>query len=441
MNPFRRATLLVVVAFCVINISCTQADPVTGGKALNVEVTSRAIYEGSPENGAGVSVTTFYTQKTGDELLELRVLQRKSDLSESARERRSLDNGRTWQDEKVIALQEAQPTGHLRRYLFPGYVDPATGRLVSLRMEGVLPTDSPLEGMKCWLLYYTVSEDGGRTNLVDKQVVQDGAEYSAIHPLPGVWNGKNAIQIGATTCVPLTLKDGTILVPCQSSPVGPDGEYFNPGGGLTYTDALVLRGRWKGDKSIAWEASQRVVGDPQRSTRGMIEPTLAQLADGRVMMVMRGSNDGRPQLPGYKWVAFSSDEGRTWSTPAPWTYDDGTNFFSPSACSLLYRHPNGKLLWFGNIVPRNPKGNTPRHPLVVGEVDETTGLLRRASVTSIVERGEDDSDAVKYSNFYVRQDRASGEIVLHLSPLNAGRHTHPQDMTANAMVYRLKLGE
>jgi hypothetical protein len=90
------------------------------------------------------------------------------------------------------------------------------------------------------------------------------------------------------------------------------------------------------------------------------EPTLAALTDGRLMMVMRGSNDKKPSLPGYKWVSFSSDGGFHWSTPKPWTYHNGEPFFSPSACSQLLRHSNGKLFWLGHITAANPRGNRPR---------------------------------------------------------------------------------
>src|SRR5258708_3965037 len=76
----------------------------------------------------------------------------------------------------------------------------------------------------------------------------------------------------------------------------------------------------------------------------MDEPTLAQLADGRLMMVMRGSNDRNPELPAYKWVSWSADGGVRWTTPRPWTYQggqDGQAFFSPSACSQQEQQQRG----------------------------------------------------------------------------------------------------
>src|SRR5690606_29493346 len=112
-------------------------------------------------------------------------------------------------------------------------------------------------------------------------------------------------------------------------------------------------------------------------------PTIARLGDGRLLMVMRGSNDtwppqelGDPEryLPGYKWHSLSDDGGRTWSTPAPWTDTNGRNFYSPSSCSQLVPHSSGRLFWFGNVTPRNPIGNGPRYPMAMAEVDTKSGL-------------------------------------------------------------------
>ena len=69
--------------------------------------------------------------------------------------------------------------------------------------------------------------------------------------------------------------------------------------------------------------SALVKGDPARSTRGMDETTLAPLTGGPLLRVLRGPNGGKPALPGRRWAAWSSDAGRTWTKPEPWTYADG----------------------------------------------------------------------------------------------------------------------
>jgi len=232
----------------------------------------------------------------------------------------------------------------------------------------------------------------------------------------------------------------------QITPVGPDGEYYNPGGGYTYHDAAVLIGRWNAEQTLDWRLSQRVQADPKRSTRGMIEPTLAEMPDGRVLMVLRGSNDRKPALPGYRWRAVSTDGGHTWSSPQPWTYADGKPFHSPSSCSQLLRHSNGRTYWIGNIAPSNPRGNHPRYPLVIGEVDPKTLGLVRESICTIDDRRPKDPPTLQISNFHAREDRVTRQIVVHCSPFNrphplTGNATRTKlDWTSDAMLYRVDVG-
>ena len=153
----------------------------------------------------------------------------------------------------------------------------------------------------------------------------------------------SVLRVGATLLL-LSGCGGRARLPIEITPLGPDGKLYNPTGGYTYTDAAVLDGHWQGDR-LEWKMSDVVKGDPSRSTRGMVEPTIAFLDDGRLLMVLRGSNDRRPELPSWRWIAFSSDGGRSWTSPEPWTYDKGESFFSPSACSQLLRHSSGRLFW------------------------------------------------------------------------------------------------
>ena len=150
----------------------------------------------------------------------------------------------------------------------------------------------------------------------------------------------------------------------------------------------------------------------------MIEPTLAEMHDGRILMVMRGSNGGkadpRQELPSYKWVSLSRDGGETWSAPAPWTYEDGTPFFSPSAMSSLFRHSSGRHFWAGNLTPQNCRGNLPRWPLVIGEVDARSLKLLRSSVLTVdTQRPEDlTRGRLDLSHLTMLEDRENKQIVL-----------------------------
>jgi hypothetical protein len=383
----------------------------------------REVFLRSPTKGVAVMAYAFYTKPQGGDMLSIEQRWTRSDTIDIAYIRRSRDFGRTWTAPIEMRTGERRADGMLRRHPRCGFSDPHSGRYVEFWTEGVLPSDDPLEGLRNWNIYYRA--DFGPT----RQVIHRGAEFDARHPLPGVWTGRNCVMLGDMTCIPVAAPDGRILLPVQITPLGQDGKLYNPGGGYTYTDAAVLGGRWRGDR-LEWELSDLVKGDPARSTRGMVEPTIEFLQDGRLLMVLRGSNDKRPELPGYRWVSFSSD-GHRWSTPTPWTCDDGTSFFSPSSCSQLVRHSSGRLFWIGNITAENPRGNRPRYPMVIGEVDRRSGLLQRATVRIIdtLQPGED--PILSLSNFYAREDRRTRRLALHMTRLFA----HPTGWAGDAYLY------
>ncbi len=407
----------------------------------------REIFLASPRPGATVYAYTFYTRPKGLELMSVHEIFTRSDTVDIAHVRRSSDNGRTWIDGEDVVTDEKRPQGTLRRAMRGAVADPITGRFLRFHLEAILGHDDPLEGMWEWVVHYSVSEDGGLTWYLDEEIIQHGAEFNADHPVPGVRRGHNCIMMGDVASAPIFLADGTLLVPVIITPVGKDGKYTNPGGGYTFSDAAVVRGRWAADgRHMEWELSARVQIDPLLSTRGMDEPTLAELPDGRILMVIRGSNDKHrksgseaktPALPGRRWVAYSSDQGRTWTKPAPWTYTSGETFFSPASASRLIKHSSGRLFWLGNILPANPSGNRPRYPFVIAEVDLRSGLLQQASVRIVDDRGPADGPQLMLASPVAREDRETGEILLHLT--RAGQYSTAQvyDWTAHAYLFRI----
>ena len=91
-----------------------------------------------------------------------------------------------------------------------------------------------------------------------------------------------------------------------------------------------------------------------------MEPEVAELADGRLLVVWRGSTHGWDgsvaKVPGRKFFSVSSDGGRTLTPPAVWKYDDGSDFYSPSSIHRMIRHGvSGKLYWLGNICSTPPQ--------------------------------------------------------------------------------------
>jgi hypothetical protein len=389
---------------------------------MSLRLVDTTVFAASPEPGTSVSGGSYYTRSTGVEMMSLHTYSSRSDILSHEYYRFSSDNGATWSEPSLVPAGRKTPEGMLRRHARFGYCDPATGRFLKIRNEAILPNDEVHEFMTHNTVHYSVSVDGGRTELYDVPLVADGADFDEDHPLPNVHRGRNCFMLGDATCVPITLRDGTILQPVQISPTGPDGRYINPGAGFTYTDCALLRGRWREDLTIAWELAGMVTSDPERSTRGLIEPTIARLADGRILMVMRGSNDARPELPGYRWVALSTDNGESFTPARPWTYDSLEPFHSPSSCSQLVPHSSGEIYWIGNICAENPKGNLPRHPITIVRVDQEHATLIEESLLVIDDRKPGDGDFLTLSNFHAREDRVSGTIKLHLCRHSRGEN-------------------
>ena len=380
----------------------------TGLAATKPREITRELFLASPGKGTAVMGYAYCTTKRGGAMASLEQRWSRSDTIDIAYLRRSSNYGKSWSKPQTIITGERRTEGMWRKHLRGGYVDPPTGRYIEFWIEGVLPSDDPLEGLRQWNIFYSVN--GGPAH----QVIHKGVEYSATHPLPGVFSGKNSVMLGDSASRPATAPDGSILLPVAITPLDENGNLYNPTGAYTYHDAAVLIGRWKG-KALEWEAGKRIIADPERATRGMDEPTVARLANGNWLCLLRGSNDKRPALPSYRWASTSSDGGFNWTKPEPWTYTTGELFFSPSACSQLIPHSSGRLFWAGNISPENPRGNRPRFPLVIGEVDLQSGKLRKDSLRIVDDKKPAEDPILSLSNFFAREDRQTREIIIHMS--------------------------
>lgn len=300
--------------------------------------------------------------------------------------------------------------------------------------RGVGDTATGYMDYKMWV---RVSTDGGKTYGDLKPIIQQGAAYSPMHPIEVVHVGKNSFCYATIPGTMLKLSNGQVYFPCYYAPLDAQGNYYNPLKAYTFGAVVGIIGTWNaaGDDLI-WDASRPVLIDADQSSRGADECAIIELAGqpGHLFMTIRGSNEPNPggKIPAVKWKTLSTDYGKTWSKPEPFTFSDGKTFPSPSSCcSFIRSTKTGKCYWVGNISRTLPKGNAPRYPLVIAELDEQKLALRHETLTIIDDRQPDDPPDLQLSNYGLLEDAQTGELVIEINRYmsnrnapGAGAHTY-----------------
>ena len=280
--------------------------------------------------------------------------------------------------------------------------------------------DDTIYGYMDYKLWYCVSTDGGKTYGTERPIVQRGAEFSAAHPNRYVWIGKNSFVAATLPLYFLRLSNGAVFLPCYYAPLDAKGEYYNPSHASTYSLIFGLIGTWnEACQDLDWDVTAPIRVPPEQSTGGLSECGVIELRDkpGHVFMAIRGGNEGdmTGMVPCWKWATVSNDYGRTWSKPRPFTFSDGTPFYSPTSQGMFIRSSRtGKAYWIGNISRVRPRAGWPRYPLVIAELDEAKLGLRRETVTVIDDRGREDGSDMQLSNFGFLEDPATGHILVNL---------------------------
>lgn len=367
---------------------------------------------------------------------EWRAVESKDDVADDQSARWSLDNGKTWSE--WVPQQPSSLVDYAGTKVWEGgWADtyhPESQRLVQawLRQIQIGPI------FHCFT-YVRTSTDLGRTwSRPTPLRYEEGAEFSTAQPNHAQFLNRNEGYPGNNFA---RLGDGTLVLALAhaNAPGDPlnDQRPWRMG-------SVLFRGRWNPtDQSYQWTPGARLEISPDRSARGLMEPEVAVLQDGRLLVVWRGSDTGwdgsQAKEPGRKWFSLSTNGGQTLSPPEPWRYRDGTPFYSASSIHRLHRHSvTGKLYWFGNLSVAPPRGNHPRYPLVIAEVDETSAMLRKETVSVIADRNAHHSPTVQFSNFSLLEDRETHAYELHLTTY--GQEKNPADWaTADAYRYRVVL--
>jgi len=394
----------------------------------------KEIWIPSPKKGVTASGSANYLSAKNLRMMQIYNYVSSSDRADAIYQRFSNDNGKTWDQPELLHTYDKKGDYTIRYGVGIPFVDTDHNVLVRFRGTRFLKHDDVLSGQKRFKMFYQISKDEGKTFTAPIQIIEEGDEFNSEHYMSGVFYGKNCAQIEG---VPIKVSPREILVPLCLFPIDEKGKLYNPRGAYTFAHIIFLVGEWNEDLSkIKWKTSQVVKISPDLSTRGLNEPAVAILPDGKLFCICRGSNDKAPHIPGYKWVIISSDKGKTWSKPSPLCYDNGEKLFSPASYSRLIRHFNGRLYWIANIVSANPYANSPRYPLTIAEIDEENLTLRRQSIFVIDTRGKDESEFLQLSNFGVYEDRKTKEIIITLSRLFPEQK---DDWTASCMKYSINV--
>ncbi|MBN1344001.1 MAG: exo-alpha-sialidase [Phycisphaerae bacterium] len=347
----------------------------------------------------------------------------RSDTPEKPKRRWSKDNGATWSDFETLPEVVTHPQG-VRVYWDGGaeLYDPAAKAVVSIWLR-----QTHLKGVYYNQLFSRLSRDMGRTWSAPRQLTYEaGDAFDPAEPFKPGFLQNNQAYIGNNT---IRHSNGTLIhagagvnIP-KGVPI-PNPKRLNVMGipaDARSIGSVCFIGTW--DETLGdyrWAGGKPVWVSREVSSRGLMEPEVAELTGGRVLVVWRTSNASLDvkERPGHKYYSVSTDGGRTLTEPKPWTYDDGVAFYSPSSIHRMFRHTvTGKLYWIGNISPGPAHANSPRYPLVIAEVDEKIPAIKRRTVSLIDDRREGESDRLQLSNFSLLENREDHSLEIYLTRL------------------------
>ncbi|MGI6561246.1 MAG: hypothetical protein ACOX3Q_01600 [Clostridia bacterium] len=408
---------------------------------MSIHSVKRELFEKSPGKNMAPS-HSFYYKGQGLTKVHRRCVDYESDYTNEAYERVSYDNGRTWSPWKNVYEQIIKKWGHgeIMWAKPPAVYNPYHDHYVVLCMQRLFPNGHREDYRLLWSgikgtldhTFIEVSKDlENRSSFLVKY--EEGADYSGKEYLDREYTEKNLAYFGCNLEID---SNGDILFPIGARVkacckiLGIDPSDIFPSCPHIANGLIVVRGVWneKENRYDFYPSKPLVISD-LKSSRGIDEPTILLLKSGRIVVVFRGANTDlpgwntriAPDAPAHKWYTYSDDGGKTFSDPVPYRFDDGELVYSPASISAFVRSiKNGKAYWIGNITPKDTKGSFPREPLVMAEVDENTGFLKKATYTIIDKRNpETESEKVQLSNFSIIQDRETKEMEIHLTKYGA----------------------
>ena len=351
----------------------------------------------------------------------------------------SHDDGQTWTAlEPLPPMMTFTDKVSVLDWKFCGIHDPASDRHVALSILHVRDMRAGPPRRLFNHSFIRTSADGGKTfGLPQLLRYEDGAGFEPDDVLKRSFLTNNTAYPGQSI---FRHSNGSLIVPVCNVRIPahvedkPLGRTIWPTEGTS--GSLCFVGRWSSTKkAYEWKAGKPVWLSREMAYNGLLEPDVAELQDGRVLMVFRVTKykDG----PAYKWFSVSGDGGLAFTRPKPFKYSNGEHFHSTSTFHRLFRSAKTrKLYWIGNIAPERPtNAGHPRYPLIIGEVDEGTMGLRKETVTQIDTRRPGEGKMMQLSNFWLIEHSKTRDLEIYLTRL----YENPDEMfTANCYKYTVK---
>lgn len=401
---------------------------------------SRSVVTRHRPNGAPIINFVTYIHPT-EPILQRRIgWEIADDLHDDLTDTFSRDNGKTWGDSQPFIRRKQVDGGYLFTQEGGAIYIPERDTLVTATYETIQKTLDGFHDSSPGKLRLTAASPAKHRDavpFVSDFGVTHGIYVSFLHP---------ALDSRGRVLVPTCFN--ALEAPGPNAPLHKLGVPFRkhaPDQPEDYQRTALLIGTFDAQNRLSWRLTQPVPCAPDKSSRGLCEGTVAQLGDGTLAMVMRGSNHLWPDRPGCKWLSLSRDGGETWSEAEPLRCDDGTLIESSATGSCLFRSINtGKLYWIGNLCvdgvrPYGWGSNYPRNHIVIARVQENPFALVRSSITVIDKNHEGEDLRVQMSNFRMYQDRATGDAVFYLTRYAERGHDNGDWLKADQYEYRVAI--
>eukprot|EP00913_Durusdinium_trenchii_P028500 g26728.t1 len=355
------------------------------------------------------------------------------------RRRISHDNGKTWSPlVKLPPMMTFMDKVSVLDWKFCGTYDPASKRHVALSVHHVRDMrQGPPRRIFNHALIRT-SADNGRT-FGPPQVLkyEKGPDLDPKNVLNPKYLKTNSAYPGQSI---LRHSNGSLIVPVTNARIPADAHdeaspraHWPTKGTI---GSLCFVGRWNRQRTqYEWKAGKPVWLPRSIAFNGLLEADVAELTDGRVLIVWRITKTKTGNA--HKWFSVSRDGGLTFSKPKILGYSDGSTMYSGSNFHRLFRSSKtGKLYWIGNVTPTNPtNAGHPRYPLVIVEVDEQALALKKSTQTVIDTRRDGEGVRMQLSNFWLIEHQETHDLEIYLTRL----YENPKEtFTASAYKYTLR---